>query len=401
MTREAMIRKSTAGLLVVLGLHGMIAPSARADPQEGVRIFGYYEPQIDVMVLDGETAQMFSNKLRIDLAASVNGKVTFGGNFDFITYHGRTAYLLPDFLPGSVVDDVPPGVRDRYVLAFADTLFLDNVYLKIAFDYFDLTLGKLQISPGAGYAWNPTDMFNIKDILDPTYERRGHNAVRADIPIGTLGTAMMIYEPERDFDRSGKYANVKLHAGHFDLSLAGGERFAPFSDYVSGVAYTERRRMAGGDFSGELLGLGVWGEGAYNFMEMSDDYFEGLLGTDYTFENGFYLLNELYINGQGEADYRDYDFNDWMRYLTAETKALCRGQWYLFASCPATDLLTVGGSIVTSLSDGSLVLVPTIEYNASTNLDITFFGNIYIGEEGKAFSSALGQGGLLRARYYF
>ena len=31
-------------------------------------------------------------------------------------------------------------------------------------------MGKQQISLGTGYVWNPTDVFNIKELFDPTYE---------------------------------------------------------------------------------------------------------------------------------------------------------------------------------------------------------------------------------------
>jgi hypothetical protein len=158
--------------------------------------------------------------------------------------------------------------------------------------------------------------------------------------------------------------------------------------------------MVGGDFAGELLGIGVWGEFGHNSMEHSDDYFEGLLGSDYTFENGLYVLAELYSNERGRSD-DSYDLNDWLRFLTSETRTVTRDQLYAYVNYPATDLLNVGGSIIGSLNDGSLALVPTLEYNIDTNLDLTFFGNFYLGDEGTAFSSSLGQGGLLRLRYYF
>jgi hypothetical protein len=356
---------------------------------------------MSVEVLDGHASQMFSNKLRIDLSAKVSDRVSFGGNFDYITYHGRTRYYLTDYLPESVLAPIPEDSWDSYFIDFSDRNFLDNAYIRIEFDRFDLTAGKLQISPGTGYAWNPTDMYNVKDILDPTYEQPGHNAIRADIPIGLTGNATVLYEPEEDFERSGKFASVKIHAGHFDLSVTGGERHVTLSDFASGEITLERRRMIGGDFSGELIGLGVWGEAAWNYMSVSEDYFEGLVGADYTFESGLYLLNEIYLNERGKPDFEDYSFNDWMRYLTSERKAVCRSTWHSMAVYPATDLLTIGGAVFTSVSDGSLVLVPSVEYNASNNLDVTFLGNFYIGEEGKAFSSTLGQGGLLRLRYYF
>jgi hypothetical protein len=113
------------------------------------------------------------------------------------------------------------------------------------------------------------------------------------------------------------------------------------------------------------------------------------------------VLNEVYVNGQGKADYREYDIYDWLRYYSGEIKAISRSQWFLYAAYPATDLLTVGASTITSLNDWSLAFVPRADYNILDNLDLTVFGNIYIGSEGKAYSSKLGNGVIVRMRLYF
>ena len=396
-----MNRKAITRTVVVPVLLAASALTAGAGLTEGVEVFGYFEPQLAAAVLDGELVQAASNKLRFDLEAAPSDRITFGANVNFIAYHGRTAYRLADYLSDPVAAQLPPGTRDLYVLEFEDDYSLDNAFLEIAFDRFDLTVGKQQISPGTGYAWNPTDMFNRKDMLDPTYENPGHSAVAVDVPLGARGTALVLYAPEETFERSGKFARVKLHAGHFDVSLVGGERFVPLTDYLSGVASVERRRMAGGDFSGQLLDVGVWGEITYNDMATSDDFAELLVGVDHTLRSGLYLLGEFYVNGRGKCDDRDYDLNDWMRFLTAETVTVTRGQCYLHASYPATDLLTAGASAIASLCDGSFVLVPSLEYNALTDLDITVLGNLYAGGDGTAFSSSLGTGVLLRLCYYF
>jgi len=58
-------------------------------------------------------------------------------------------------------------------------------------------VGEQQISLGTGYAWNPTNIFNVKDLPDPTYEQPGHTALRADLPVGERGEAVLIYAPGR------------------------------------------------------------------------------------------------------------------------------------------------------------------------------------------------------------
>lgn len=395
--RTHCLKTITAGIALILS---GLADAADAQARQ-VDVFGYFEPQIIGFTLNGETPQLSSNKLRVDLDAAFSERVTFTANFDYITYHGATTFYLFDFLVDAVTAPLPPQARDQYTFEFRNRNFLDNAYLRLSFDRFDLTVGKQQISPGAGYAWNPTDVFNVKDILDPTYEKPGHNAVRLDVPFGEGKQLSVIYSPEQDFGQSGKIIQFKARAGHFDISFTGGERYWTLTDYETFAMVQDRRHIAGGDIVGELLGIGVWTEAAYNDMVNSEDYFEGLIGFDYTFDNGLYILNELYRNEQGESDYRRFDLSDWVRYFSSETKVVCRDQWYAYISYPATDLLTIGGSIITSLNDGSAVLVPAMMYNFDNNMDITFFGNLYAGKEGKTFSPKLGSGALLRARYYF
>ncbi len=376
-------------------------PGVTFAQEERVEIFGYYEPQVTGFKIGNDFLQLTSNKLRIDLEKSISDRIEFKANYDFITYSGQTTFYLTDYLADEIVSTLSPETRENYILDFSNREFLDNAFLRISFKGFDLTIGKQQISPGAGYAWNPTDIFNIKSVLDPTYEQAGQNAVRADIPVGESSNLLLIYSPDKNARESGKFIRYKATIGHFDVSILGGEKYWNLSDFHNSVFRKERRRLSGMDLSGEMLGIGVWAEWAYNYMELSDDFFEGLVGFDFTFESGLYILNELYRNEQGKNDQNDYNLNDWLRNIYAETRALARDQWYSYMSYPATDLLNIGFSAITALNDGSLAFVPMAVYNFDDNLDLTIFGNIYLGSDGKTYSPLLGNGLLLRARYYF
>ena len=151
-----------------------------------LEVFGYFEPQLMLARINNETYQLSSNKLRVDLQWKASENVAFGANFDYITYHGKTEWDILDYLPENIQDEVPSTSLfgydfNPYVIAFSERSFLDNAYVKLMFDHADVTVGKQQLSFGTGYVWNPTDVFNQKDITDPTYEQPGHNAVRLDL----------------------------------------------------------------------------------------------------------------------------------------------------------------------------------------------------------------------------
>jgi hypothetical protein len=366
--------------------------------QDSVELFGYFESQAMGADIKNEFLLLYSNKLRVDLKSSLSEKVTFAANFDYITFHGKTEWNILDFLPSDVIAEVPIGLESFYVLPFSDRHFLDNAYIKLSFKSFDLTVGKQQISLGTGYVWNPTDVFNIKELFDPTYEQPGHNALRLDVPLGSMYTLTTLFSPEDTWKNSAKMIQLKGRISHF-------WRFHDYTQFdlinMNFLELPGKRQLLGASTAGELLGLGVWAEYAYNWMENSEDFYELVVGTDYTFNFQTYLMIEYYRNTLGRTDYEQYNLNDWMRMITLEQKAISRDQIYAFIQHPATDLMSVGISTIYSISDNSFALVPTLNYSFSDNVEIFAYLNLNFGKEGKAFAKNMGNGGMIRARVYF
>ncbi len=371
-------------------------------------LFGYFESQISGAKIRGNFYQLYTNKLRVDLKSALSDNITFAANFDYITYHGKTEWNILEFLSPSITSSIPTSMQPFYVLNFSNRNFLDNAYIKFSSEYFDLTVGKQQISLGTGYVWNPTDVFNIKDLLDPTYEQPGHNAIRLDVPLGTIYTFTALYSPDDTWKESGKLVQFKGRISHFDYAFIVIEKAWRFHDYtrfnlleMNFLELPEKRQLFGGNTAGELLGLGVWVEYAYNKMELSKDFYELVIGTDYTFDFQTYVMVEYYRNTLGKTDYEQYTINDWMRLFAQEQKAVSRDQVYAFVQHPVTDLMNLGISSVYSISDNSIALIPTLNYSLSDNVDVFAYLNFNFGKEGKVFARSMSDGGLLRVRVYF
>ncbi|UCE08867.1 MAG: hypothetical protein JSW07_20395 [bacterium] len=376
--------------------------------QDGVELFGYFETQVMGTELKSEVLQLYTNKLRVDLKSNLSNNLTFAANFDYTTYHGKTKWDILTFLPDNITSKVPRGMQGFYLFPFSDQNFLDNAYIKFAFKHFDLMVGKQQISLGTGYVWNPTDVFNIKDVLDPTYEQPGHNAMRLDIPIGTDYTLTTLYSPEDSWKNSAKLVLFKGRIVHFDYHLIVIEKLWRFHDYtqfdivnMNFLELPERRQLFGGSIVGELFGLGIWAEYGYNKMEKSKDFYELIIGSDYTFDFQTYVMTEYYRNTLGKTDYKQYDLNDWMRLFATEQKSISRDQVYSFIQHPVTDFISLGLSSIYNISDNSLALIPTLNYSFAQNMEIMAYLNFNFGEDGTAYSKLQGNGGLLRARVYF
>lgn len=367
-----------------------------------VDIYGYFEPQYSGVYLDTAYFQTGYNKLRIDLTSAAVKNTEFGANVIFLHYFGATSWNVLDFLPGDVTAAVPPDLYPFYQFTLGDSFFLDNAYARLNFRRFAVTVGKQQISLGTGYFTNPTDVLNMKDALDPTYEQPGHNAMRLDLYLRNRMNIMVLYTPIAFlWQNSGKLIRAKLGLGHFDISITGHEFQHTTTDFYTFEQNQQQRRLIGADIVGELIGLGIWAEGCYNVLEDDDDFYEFIAGSDYTFESGLYTMIEYHHNSLGKSDHTEYNLNDWMRFFTGEQNTIARDQMYGLIQYPVTDLIMIGGSVIFSVSDRSAALVPMVYYSLYENVELTLMLNAYIGEEGKVFSEKLGNGGFIRASVYF
>jgi len=199
--------------------------SASVEHAQSVDIFGYFEPQCNGIYFDDTYYQFHSNKLRLDLKSTAIANTEIGADVVFLLYHGKTDWNILDFLPEAISSTIPPELYPLFEFNYQDTLYLDNVYARFATNRFAFTVGKQQISLGTGYFANPTDVFNTKDALDPTYEQPGHNGIRMDLLLTHRLSVMALYAPIKlDLKNSGKSLRMKLGLGHFDLSLLASEK---------------------------------------------------------------------------------------------------------------------------------------------------------------------------------
>jgi len=222
-----------------------LLPAAFISAQE-VDIYGYYEPQFMGIYKDDHYFQINSNKLRVDLKSKAVSNTEIGANVIYLLNFGKEQWNILDFLPERVTSGIPSELRPFFQFTYNDSFYLDNVYARLSFNRFAITVGKQQISLGTGYFSKPTDVFNVKDALDPTYEQPGHNAFRTDLYLGTRFSIMALYSPiEMDWNNSGKLIRVKAGLGHFDFSVLVNEMQYITTDFYTFQTEKKHRRFIG------------------------------------------------------------------------------------------------------------------------------------------------------------
>lgn len=384
-------------LFLVALLVTIVQERAFAGP---VEVFGYARSEISAS--DGKTSDLLlRHKIRFDFESHFSNRLFIGGNVNLMTYRGDDSGNFLNNVPDSIAISVPPGARALFDYSFEDDVIWDNLFMKYAFPQFDLTVGKQQISFGSGYVWNPTDLFNVKNIIDPTDEKSGHKALRIDRPLSLSSRIMVLYDIADSSDESGVLIQYKTTCGHFDYSITLAEKYWSFTDYETFTGAREKRKLIGFDMAGEAFGVGLWFEGAYNWLQNSNDYYEFVLGSDYTWQNGFYLLMEYFHSSLGDNNSSDHDITSWMRSFTGEVKSISKDNLYVYGTYPLTDLMNIGMSVAWSISDGSFALIPVIDYSLLNDLHLEIFGGINLGKDDTAYSSELGNGLLVRLTWYF
>ncbi|MFQ5752140.1 MAG: hypothetical protein ACE5HI_09105 [bacterium] len=372
-----------------------------------LQLSGYYENQFFPQELNNKLILQDYNKIRLDLSAEIGDNITFNGDYIYRVFHGKTTFNAFDFVPESVVQEISnlvqtpvDSLRSLFDFQIENENFLDNAYVTFYSRRLNVRVGKQQLPWGTGYTWNPTDIFNEKNLLDPTYEKVGVNAFKLEIPFGSEGMVTGIFGIGEDMTSSTKALKIKQHAHGYDFSASYVEKEQAGFDYMLALKTAEKRRLVGGDFSGQLFGLGVWGEGAYNFLESSADFGQYLLGLDYTFESELYLIGEYYRNELGKSNKGEYTFNDWMRLLSAEGENL--GQDYLFLGqrYPITELWNWANYLLFNLNDKSGIFFPWFDYSLNDNTELMFVGYLPFGGKESEFGE-FGMGGFARVRVYF
>jgi len=279
-----------------------------------------------------------------------------------------------------------------------DTLYIDNMFLEFHHKLFDLTLGKQQIAPGVGYAWNPTDIFNLQDLMDPTYENEGISAVTLSIPLSYRTTLSGILQPKNSWNETVQYYQLKSGIGQFDLSALYSR--SQLSQTGLFGASVQTHDLYGFNLEGEMFGLGIRSEVATHRLDYSDNLkYEYIIGADYTFKNSLYLLTEFYHSDLG-AKTDQTAFDDYLVYFAGERKSLNQNYLFALAMYPLGDLLDISAFGIINLDDKSAVIAPQLMYRIFQDVELSIMGSWFVGDNTDEYGYQE-HGARVRLRAYF
>ncbi len=369
-----MIKKILLSLVISHLALVILGPAAFAD----IEILGYYENDLVGMVT--RTGEAFAGdlnrlRLRIDSKILPNVNLHLEPEYNFLL---KTQDLSISGVSG------------------LDQLVWDRAYLRIYFPQADLTLGKQRIAWGAGYLWNPTDVFNpftLSFAVDEEQEAEPE-AVRIEVPLGDASGIDAYVVSGNEWNEARKGIRAITNIGMYDLSLS-------FVDLGSGGF------QFGFDSTGELFELGVRSEIAMISPAGAGRYIQSVWGWNYTFEDGSRVDMEYFFNGLGKKDKNDYD---WTSYLAGDINQLGKDYLYFGIGKMLDEITNMKFSLLLNADDMSYIFYPSYSRNIFENIDLGLEAMLVRGAEGSEYfptdaqdsTGLLGSSmALLRIRYSF
>ncbi len=190
------------------------------------------------------------------------------------------------------------------------------------------------------------------------------------------------------FDLTGTIAQYNWSRTNFDV-----EEFS-INEIVN------ERTLFGGAMEGELFGIGLRAEGAWNAMENQDDFAEIVLGADYTFKNGLYIIMEYLHNENGANNLKNLELNDYLQYLNGETHSLMQNYVFNYLNYPINDFLQFGVLTFANLDDESAAVNPQLTWDMFQDVAFTLMYSQYFGDYNTEFGLQ-DFGWRIRLRGYF
>ncbi|KPJ69554.1 hypothetical protein AMJ44_03585 [candidate division WOR-1 bacterium DG_54_3] len=336
---------------VILILSFVILPSvAFAD----LEILGYYENNlVGAVTRTGEAIAGDLNRMRLRIDARLMPNVNL--------------HLEPEYNLLLKTADIPvSGVSGL------DQLVWDRTYLKMYFPQADLTVGKQRIAWGAGYLWNPTDVFNPFTLSFAVEEEQEAEpeAVRLEIPLGEASGIDTYVVSGHKWHETKKGIRARTNLELFDLSL-------------SAVDLGSGGFQLGFDTTGELFGLGVRNETAFISPAGENRYLQSVFGWNYTFENGWGVDMEYFFNGQGKRNKDDYN---WDALEDGDIFQLGMDYFYFGVNKLVDEITGIRGSVLLNADDLSFILYPSYTRNIFQNVDLSLEALLSIGEKGTEYN---------------
>ncbi len=336
---------------------------------------GYVEGELDPIDLQKVYLIYGYAKIRTDINYNILDNINIKSAIFYKTLWSDKFISTNDFTPIEIESEF-----DMNFLS-PDSLYLDNFFINYSFEDLNCTIGRQPITFGGGYVWNPINPFLTKDMLDPTYEIQGVDVARV---------SYLLNEVEVE-------AIVSLNSIQNNQNYLVSSNFSLLDHDISFIYSDMNSQESFGFYSvGEIASIGIWTEYS-SIVHSSSNY---VLGGDYTFENGVYLMNEYLHQSNGLNFDGGYDEIEYFVYFFTNPIALAQDYFFTMIQFPILDFTNFSLSQITNLTDKSGMINLQIDHSPLDDVDFTFGVFAFLENSNTEFG-IFNHGLRFRTRYYF
>ncbi len=388
--------------------------SKKTAVSKALNLQGYVENTTTVEYLEATEKEALLNatRARLNLSGKPSKKIDYGIGVVGILYAGATNYDLTAYIPeGDAASVVIPQL---FTMELQNDIYVQEAFVTLYLPHLRIRAGRHKFYTGTGYAFNPTDLFNRKNPMDPTYEVDGIDAllVALELPKNTEIQGLLHFSD--NFRRAGYLGRIKSHIlgwdvaaqythmikKRFDFEQFNIDSLAHIGSTADILAYAAtadaynrsfRWHFAGGELSGELFGINFNTEGGYAWISPTGssstlssagkNHERFLVGFDYTFPFQLYIMAEYLRIGQAADGSSDISINDRFANYSGETLAITRDTIFSGITYPVSDLIDAAVYCIAGINDGSVIINPRLDWSVFTSAKLVISLYIPIGSE--------------------
>ena len=330
-----------------------------------------------------------------DFSARVVSKL-YGGTTElylapYMVAAVRQALLIPDPLTGLL--GVGPYLRNQV----ANTFYVQEAYGGVHLGPVYVRLGRQRFSSGTGYSFNPTDLFNHKNPIDPLYEVDGMDAISVEMKHSGKEVRFLLRpsasrSPDYLLRAGTVLANWKVAAQFTSIERArvvwgainttAGLSLLDQGSSVSNFTESSRWRQIAVEFERAWGGLRFYGEAGFAFVDIARkapaglgtlqnddrDHERILIGLDRKFPSGLRMVLEYMRLGQGRLHDQPLTLNDLMAYYTGEVLTADKDTVYGEISRPLTKRVDAELKTTTTVNHPGILVNPWVHFRLAPGL---------------------------------
>ena len=266
---------------------------------------------------------------------------------------------------------------------------IKKLYLKHKFEKLHLTLGRQPVSWSFGSMLNPVDFTLGAMVMDEETGAKYQDAVETYVPLNWNSSVSLVAAfPEASQDIKWGLRGRTMIEG-YDLTLNYVRE--PEIDFMGTIIPPSQR--IGFTTKGDLGPLGVYGALGYYFKDNDDGDLAYLIGGDYSyfFEAGnkiYFQLEYLSIKQDNLSSILGSFFTGNVTNNLNENIGLILGM----ANYEIDEFSQINLMAISSLNDGSIIVIPGYRNQLSNNLSFNLSTAIYFGKEDTLFGPNVSEG---------